>query len=127
MDNKKIKRPLIKSFACAFRGIYVAFKSERSFRIHVLALVLAVAAGFFLYLSVLEWCLVVFAAGFVLAAELFNTMIERLSDEISDGKRSETIRNVKDISAAAVGISALTALVVGILVLIIPLIRKLLE
>jgi diacylglycerol kinase len=119
-----MKRPLIRSLQYAFRGICIALKTERSFRIHAVALVLTLAAGIYLGLMVWEWALVIFAAGFVLTAELINTTIERISDVVCNGLRSDIIRNIKDISAAAVIMSVLTALVVGILVLIIPLIEK---
>ena len=118
---------LAKSFACAFRGIYVAFKSERNFRIHLAAMCLAVALGFYLGLSVLEWNLIIFAIGFVLSAELFNTALERLGDEVACGRLSQMIKNAKDVSAAAVLLSALTAFTIGVLILFVPLVRKVLE
>jgi len=120
-------RRFVKSFAHAFRGIYITFKSERNFRIHTVALCLAVALGLYLYLSVLEWGLIIFSIGFVLVAELFNTAIERLGDEASGDKRNQMVKNAKDISAAAVLLSALTALVIGILILFVPFIRKIIE
>jgi len=115
---------LIKSFACAFRGVYITFKSERNFRIHILALCLAVALGIYLDLSLPEWGLVIFSIGVVLVAELFNTAIERLGDEAANGRQNQAVRNVKDVSAAAVLLSALTAFTIGILVLFIPLVQK---
>jgi diacylglycerol kinase len=118
---------LARSFACAFRGIYVTFKSERNFRLHIAALCLTVALGLYLGLSVLEWALIAFAIGFVLAAELFNTALERLGDEVACGKQNQTVRNAKDISAAAVLLSALTAFAIGLLILFIPFVRKFFE
>jgi len=122
-----MKRPLHKSFACAFRGLFIAFKTERNLKIHLAAMVVAVGVGFYLRLSLLEWCLVIFAIGFVLIAELLNTALERLCDETHGGKQNQAIKNCKDISAAAVLLSALTAFIIGVLILIMPLFRKLLE
>jgi diacylglycerol kinase (ATP) len=121
---RDMKRFLM-AFAFAFRGIYSALKTERNLRIHLVAMCLAVAAGFYLGLSAVEWCLVIFAIGLVLAAELFNTAIERLGDEAAAGKQNKTIGSIKDISAGAVLIAALAALPIGIIVLIIPLFEKL--
>jgi diacylglycerol kinase len=73
---------------------------------------------------VVEWGLVVTAIGLVLGAELFNTALERICDETSGGKHSEGVKDCKDISAAAVLVTALAALVIGIVILIIPLIQK---
>ena len=116
-----------KSLAYALSGIRAAFKSEQSFRIHTIAMVIAVAMGLYLELSLAAWGFVIFAIGFVLTAELFNTAIERLGDEAADGKQKLMIKHAKDASAAAVLVSALTALVIGILFLLIPFIQRMLD
>jgi diacylglycerol kinase (ATP) len=122
-----MKRPLLKSFACAFRGLYLTFKAERNFRIHAVVLCLVVALGIYLRLAATQWGLVAFAIGLVGVAELFNTAIERLGDEASGGQQKETVGKVKDIASAAVLLAALTALVIGIIVLFIPLAQKLID
>jgi diacylglycerol kinase len=63
----------------------------------------------------------------VLMAELFNTGIERLGDGASNGEQKLVIKKAKDVSAGAVLVSALTALVIGLLYLIIPFGQKLAE
>jgi diacylglycerol kinase len=115
----------LKSFAYAFRGIFTTIKSERNFKIQMVALVLVIALGFYLGLSAVEWGFVIVAIGFVLVSELFNTALERLSDKVAGGQRDRAIGTVKDISAGAVLVSALTALVIGIIFLFIPLGEKL--
>ena len=120
-------KKFIKSFGYAINGIYTTFKSERNFRIHIILMLFAIGVGIYLGLSVSEWCLIIFAIGFVLSTELFNTAIERLGDETAKGKQSLFFKNVKDISAGAVLISAITALVIGILVLFIPFIHRMME
>lgn len=117
-------RRFFKSLACALAGIRAAFKSEQSFRIHLAAMVIAVALGFYLELSLTAWGFVIFATGFVLAAELFNTALERLGDEAANGEQKQLVRYAKDISAGAVLVSALTALIIGILFLIIPFVQR---
>jgi len=64
------------------------------------------------------------AIGFVLVAELFNTAIERLGDEAANGVQKQLIKRAKDIAAAGVLLSAMTAFILGILFLIIPFIRS---
>jgi diacylglycerol kinase len=116
---------LIKSFGYAFEGLWMAVKTERNLKIHFVAAVLVILLGLYIGITEAKWCLIAFAIGFVLVSELFNTAVERLSDEVEGGKQSPSIKAVKDISAAAVLISALTALVIGIIVLFIPLVAKL--
>ena len=114
----------IRSFAYAIAGIFAAFKTELSFRLHVVALVIAVAMGLYLGISLEAWGFVIFAAGFVLSAELVNTAIERLGDEAANGQYKLTIKKAKDTAAGAVLVAALTALVIGILFLLIPFVNK---
>ena len=120
-------RAFLNSFAYALRGIYIAVKTERNFKVHIIAMCLAIALAAYLKLSVPEWGLIIFSIGFVLCAELFNTAVERLGDKMASGERNAAIRNIKDLSAAAVIISALTALTIGIIVLIVPLVSRWLE
>ncbi len=92
-----------------------------------MALCLVVALGLYLNLSTLEWGLITFSIGLVLVAELFNTAVERVGDEVAGGKYSQMVRTAKDASAAAVLLSALTALAIGTLILFIPLVQRLIS
>ena len=68
-----------------------------------------------------------FSIGFVLVSELLNTAIEELGDEAARGEVNPRIRNAKDISAAAVLLSSLTALIIGIIILFIPFVGRILK
>jgi len=119
-----LMKGFLKSLSYALDGLRSALKTERNLRIHIIAMCLAVALGFYLGLSLTEWGFVIFAIGFVLVAELFNTAMERLGDEAANGKRKQVIKKAKDIAAAAVLLSAVTALIIGILFLIVPLVWR---
>ena len=54
---------------------------------------------------------------FVIVAELFNTVIEHICDFIQPNY-SKKIKIIKDISAAAVLISVLNAIIIGCIVFI---------
>jgi len=118
------KKPLYKSIGYALRGFWAALKKERNLKIHMVFALVAVGVGIYLGMTAVEWGLVIFAIASVLSAELFNTAMEQICDEASGGKHSETVKNCKDISAAAVLVTAVTALVIGIIILVIPLIKK---
>ena len=122
-----VMKKFVKCFIFALDGIYNAIKSEQNFRIHLILMLLAIACGIYLGLSILEWSLIIFAIGFVLAAELFNTSVERLSDKVSGGEISPLVKNSKDLAAGGVLIAAITALVIGILILLIPFIQKVVD
>src|SRR5205085_557541 len=82
-------------------------------RVQLLALAAALAALGILRPGAL-WCaLVLLSAAVVLAAELFNTAIERLADELHPGQHPG-IRIAKDCAAAGVLVAVLGALAVGL-------------
>ena len=114
----------ITSLSYALDGLFSAVKSERNLRIHIIAVLIAVALGFYLKLSVLGWGIIILVIGFVLVAELFNTAIERLGDEAANGMQKKLIKKAKDIAAAGVLLSAVTAIIIGILFLVIPFIQS---
>jgi diacylglycerol kinase (ATP) len=103
------------SFVYAFRGVAALLGREHNAWIHLGAAVLACAAGLVLAISRLEWCLIVFAIGGVLAAEGFNTAIEKLADAVAP-RRDPLVGRAKDIAAAGVLLASAAAAVVGVLV-----------
>jgi diacylglycerol kinase (ATP) len=108
-------RRRLNSFGYALQGIASAFRSEENLRWHVLSAGGAVALGFFLGITRLEWALIIFAIGLVWMAELFNTALEVLVNLVSPG-RHPLAGKAKDISAGAVLVAACTAALIGALV-----------
>jgi len=107
----------IRSFKFAFNGLWIAIKNEHNFWIHMFAAIAVVFVGVILKLNIKEWTIITFAIGLVFVSELFNTAIERLCDYITTEKNS-VIKQVKDISAAAVLVSALTSAIIGLIIFI---------
>jgi diacylglycerol kinase (ATP) len=65
----------------------------------------------------MEIIALVFAVGFVWVAEMFNTCIEHIMDFISTEKKP-AIKFIKDLSAGAVLVAAITALITGSIIFI---------
>ena len=107
----------LKSFTYAFHGLRVLLREEHNSRIHLFATLCVIVAGVVLHISALEWVAVAVAVGIVFSAEIFNSAIEDLSDVVCP-ERDERIKKVKDLSAAAVLVSAFTALIVGLVIFI---------
>ena len=103
------------SFAYAFRGMWRLFRREHNAWIHLSFTVAVGAAGWWWRIDRLEWALVVFAIGSVLAAEAVNTAVETLADAVIP-ERHPLVGRAKDLAAAAVLIAAMSAVVVGLLV-----------
>ena len=106
---------MLKSFADAFRGIYLLIKSERNFQIHVVALICVTAAGLYFEINRFEWIVIVLTSALVMGLEGLNSALEKLCDEVTL-ERKESIRTIKDIAAGAVLIGAIAAVVVAVLI-----------
>ena len=107
----------LKSFTYAFAGLKVLFKEEHNAWIHLFATVCVIAAGILFKISLLEWVAVTFAIGLVFSFEIMNTSVENIADFICP-ERDDRIKRIKDLAAAAVLVSAITAAVVGLLVFV---------
>ena len=118
MEQQKFSiKKRLESFKYAFNGLKLLLKVEHNSRIHLFVTICVVIAGFLFGISLLEWMLIVFAIGFVFSMEIINSSIEKLADFVSPAKH-ETIKIVKDMAAAAVLVSAITAAIIGLIIFI---------
>jgi diacylglycerol kinase len=108
-------KKLIRSFGYAFNGIGYATTTQLNFRVHLVASLLASFMGYALHISVNEWQWIILCIALVLIVELLNTAIEFLTDLVSP-EYNELAGHVKDVSAGAVVIAALFALVTGVII-----------
>jgi len=116
MKNEKFSfRKRLKSVSYALNGLKLLLREEHNARIHLVAALVAIALGWFLKLSRLEWAMIFLVIGAVFAAELFNSALENMADHLSPEKH-EKIKKVKDMAAAAVLICAFTAVVIACLI-----------
>lgn len=105
-------RARFKSFLFAWNGVKTLFKSEMNAKIHLTLSILAVIVGFTLNIDRDEWILLSLTITLVFFAEAINTVVERISDEISTDFNIK-IKEIKDISAGAVLIVSIFSLIVG--------------
>jgi diacylglycerol kinase len=77
--------------------------------------IIAITFGIWFKISLLEWALLVLVGGFVLTAEAFNTAIE-IDIDLTSPEYHPYARDTKDVAAGAVLISALAAVVIGMLI-----------
>ncbi len=105
----------MKSFKFASRGIAIVLRSQHNLWIHLSALIIVIAAGFFFRITPAEWCIILLSSALVICMEIMNTALEFLVDFISPGYH-EKAGEIKDLSAAAVLVSAIFALIIGVLI-----------
>jgi diacylglycerol kinase len=107
----------VRSFACAFRGVWTLLSTQMNARIHLLATVVVVVLGIVTGLSALEWALLVIAISMVWAAEGLNSALEFLADHTAP-EWHETVGRAKDVAAGAVLLTALGAVAIGLIVFV---------
>lgn len=113
--NKFSVKARVKSFVYAISGIKYFFRTQHNSWIQLAAAVIAIALGYYFEITTNEWCWIIFCIASVLAAELFNTSIEKLTDLVSP-ERNETAGRVKDLAAGAVLIVSIAAAVIGAMI-----------
>lgn len=112
----KQQQALQRSFSHAWRGLRLAFRTERSFRIQLFFGVAVFAFMWILPLSHSERLVILLAMASVFVLELLNSAVERLAD-ILKPRLDQYVADVKDLMAAAVLIASFFAVLMGLLIL----------
>jgi diacylglycerol kinase (ATP) len=110
-------RARARSFQFAFEGVINLFRRDHNILIHVVATIAVIMLSIFSKVNKTEALALVFAIGLVWVTELFNTAIEKIMDLIST-QRHPQIKFIKDVSAAAVLMAAITAAITGCVIFI---------
>ena len=114
MNNKSPN--LIASFGFALEGIAHAFRTQRNFKLHVGITLAVIIAGVLLGISVEQWAILAVTIALVLQAELVNTALEAIVDHVAPEFHA-LAKIAKDCAAGAVFVSAVVAVIVGLLIL----------
>jgi len=91
-------------------------KSQHNAWVHACATVAVIVTGLVFGVSSSEWCWLVLAIMAVWTAEALNTAFEFLAD-VASPEFHPLVKHSKDVAAGAVLISAIGAVVIGLLVL----------
>jgi diacylglycerol kinase (ATP) len=100
----------------ATEGILQAAKSQRHLKFHLLAAFSVLLCCFVIGLDKAEFALVALITIVVIVAEMFNSALEAAVD-LTTQEFKPLARTAKDVSAGAVLISAIGALVIGYLII----------
>jgi diacylglycerol kinase len=111
---------LLTSFKYAFSGVSHVLRTQRNARIHLLVALVVIVVGLWLGLNRTEWAIIALTIGSVLAAESLNTVAEAAVD-LATSEYHPLAKIAKDVAAGAVLLMAMTAVVVGLLILGPPL------
>lgn len=108
-------RKRLRSFGHAFAGIRSFFAAEHNAFIHLTGTIVVCGLSFWLGVTATEALVLLIVTAMVWAAELFNSAIEKMMDYMTR-ENQPSIKFIKDVSAAAVLVTAFAALLAGLLI-----------
>jgi len=123
MTIKEFLVSRIASFGHAFRGWGHVLKTQHNAWIHSVVATIVVLLGLWLGLPARDWAVLVLAIAMVFTAEFINTAIEAVVD-LASPSQHPLAKLGKDVGAAAVLVAALSAILIGLLILGPPLWQK---
>jgi diacylglycerol kinase (ATP) len=107
----------LKSVGYAFKGMIFLIRTEASIQIQVVIALVVTLAGIYFNLSPMEWMIQVAMIGLVMSIEAVNTAIEYIADFVHP-EHHKKIGLIKDISAGAVFIASVVAVVIALIIYI---------
>lgn len=103
------------SFIYAINGLKL-LPGEPNIKLHTIATIVVVIAGFIKNLNGNQWIAIVAAIAMVWICETINTAIEKLCDFACNMERNDAIKAVKDIAAGAVLMASVTSVIIAVIV-----------
>jgi diacylglycerol kinase len=108
-------RNWLRNFRFAYEGLIYALSTQRNMKFHFIAAFIVLILALFFSLSKLEILFIILAIALIMVAELFNTAIEKAVD-LAMPDQHPVAKIAKDVAAAAVLVTAVFALAVGMIV-----------
>lgn len=115
-----MKRGLTDSFNYAIHGLIYAIRTQRNMRIHVLSAIVVLIASLVFKVSKVEILILLIAVTLVITAELINTALESAVDATTNYYHP-LVKIAKNTAAAAVLVTAINAVSIGVLVFWTPI------
>jgi len=106
---------LLKSFSYALRGLLKTIKEEQNLKIQFIISFIVIILSIFFKVSLIEWCILIISMLIVIITEIINSALERVADIIKP-RIHDYVKEIKDIMAAAVMLSAISSIIIGILI-----------
>lgn len=103
------------TFRYAAEGVLHCFRTQRHMQVHFVMLALVLMSGLMLGLDARDMLLLLFAAALVIAVEMINSAVESVVDLCVEGYHPAA-KIAKDVSAGAVLVASVNAIVVGVVV-----------
>lgn len=106
---------LLKSYGYAIKGLFKTFREEQNLKIQILTSLIVLILGIYFSISRTEWAILTLVVCLVLTAEITNSAVERITDVLKP-RINTYVKEIKDIMAAAVLLSSIAAVIIGVII-----------
>ena len=110
--RSKDKRSFLTSFMDCINGLEFVITNEENFRREIIIGIITLILSYILKISQTEYIIVLIMIALVLTSEVINTAIEKTVD-LYTNKYNETAKIAKDVSAFAVLLMSIFALIMA--------------
>ena len=97
----------------ARHGLELAMRAEKNLRFHTLIACIVVVAGLLLGVGPVKMCILLLTIAIVILSEMLNSAIEFALDALYRNNYSRLVKFAKDISAGAVLLVSIIAVIIG--------------
>ena len=111
MDLRRFK----KSFNYAFHGLKYVLSTQQNVRIHLGCTLVVLFMAWYFAVSRVELLILLLTSAMVLVAEIINTAIETTINYFT-GERQKWSKIAKDVAAASVLVTAILAIIIGVII-----------
>lgn len=112
---KDLTLRFINKFKNAFIGLWAGIRYDRSILLQFMLGAVSLLVFYYLKITLIEWLFVITAIFVVIITEFLNSAIEDVCDLLVS-KYDLHVKEIKDIAAAAVLLSAIYAVIVAVVI-----------
>jgi diacylglycerol kinase (ATP) len=105
----------MQSLSYAVAGVIYCIRTQRNMKIHLVIAAVALMLSGILKISALEFAMIVITISLVFICEIINTAVEKAVDTATSDY-NPTAKIAKDVAAGAVLVSAISSVIIGLLV-----------
>jgi diacylglycerol kinase len=109
-------------FKYGLNGIKLSYKKGKLMLLTIFGII-AILISYLLGVTQYEWLFIIFSILYIFTLEMVNTAIE-LTCNMIDSNKNEHIKEIKDISAGAVFLSAIAIFIIACIIFIPRLVER---
>ena len=115
MESKWKNKNFFEALKNSCNGLVYAIKEQKNLKIQLFIAFLVIIFSAVLQINKIEMILICMVICFVIFAEILNTAIEKTVDLVTE-EYNEKAKLAKDVSAGAVVIASINAIIVGLII-----------